>query len=147
MRTQVKTLRPTSVTLPSKRMNFVLALLVVVGFAVALESFNLPAHSQTVWQRSKTCLEVLRDRSLEDREKEMRLREQALHLFRLLGLLVGGSVLALGPSLFVVWLLEQVGVGSLQGTLTVLERIDFLASVTCVGLLGYLLLRGFYSSS
>lgn len=128
-------------------MNFALALFVVVGFAVIIEYLGLPDRARAVGRRSKTSLSVFRDDSMEDTEKERVLQEQSRQLFRLLGILLGGSILALGIPLVLIWLLERVGIGSFWGTLGVLERIDFLAGVTVAGLLGYLLGRRLYSSS
>ncbi|MCS3863276.1 hypothetical protein GGP86_003072 [Salinibacter ruber] len=54
---------------------------------------------------------------------------------------MGGSALALGGPLSVVWGLERMGVGSFMGTLAVLERIDFLVGVTVTGGIGYVLVR------
>lgn len=128
-------------------MNLLLALFVVVGFAVTLEYLDLPDRARTVGQRSSRSLEVLRDNSLEDREKEEILQRESRQLFGLLGVLVGGSVLALGVPLGVVWVLGQMGVGSFWGTIGVLERIDFLVGVTVAGGLGYLAFRKLYSST
>lgn len=121
-------------------MNFVLALVVVVGFAVTIEYLDLPERARTAGQWSSDALAVLRDGAMSDREKEEVLQRQARRLFGLLRILVGGSVLALGGPLAAVWLLEQVGVGSFWGTLAMLERVDFLVGVTVVGLVGYLLI-------
>jgi hypothetical protein len=128
-------------------MNFALAVFVVVGFAATLEYLNLPDHARTVGNRSSDSLEILRDDSLGDREKEKALQSQSLELFRLLGILVGGSALALGLPLGIVWLLGQLGVGSFWGTIGVLERIDFLVGVTAFGGLGYLAFRKLYPST
>ncbi len=122
-------------------MNVALALIVVVGFAATLESLNLPTHAREVGERGKAALEVLRDDERSDREKEEALQRAAGRLFWLLGTLVGGSALALGGPLSVVWGLERMGVGSFMGTLAVLERIDFLVGVTVTGGIGYVLVR------
>lgn len=127
-------------------MNFALALFVVVGFAAMLEYLGLPDRALTVGRRSGRSLQVLRDNSLKDREKEAALQRQARKLFRLFGMLMGGSLLALGLPLGVIWVLGQVGIGSFWGTIGVLERIDFLVGVTVTGLLGYLVSRQIYSS-
>lgn len=126
-------------------MNLLLALFVVIGFAVTLEYLDLPDRARTVGQRSSRSLEVLRDNSMEDRKKEEILQRQSRHLFGLLGILVGGSVLALGMPLGVVWGLGQMGVGSFWGTIGILERIDFIIGVTVAGGLGYLAFRRIYS--
>jgi hypothetical protein len=128
-------------------MNFALAVFVVVGFAATLEYLKLPDYARTVGERSSRSLSVLRDDSLDDRKKEEALQRESRELFRLLGILVGGSVLALGLPLGTVWLLGQVGVGSFWGTIGVLERIDFLVGVTALGGLGYLAFRKLYPST
>jgi len=125
-------------------MNFALAVFVVVGFAATIEYFKLPDRARTVGKRSSRSLAVLRDDSLGDREKEKVLQSQSRELFWLLGVLVGGSALALGLPLGIVWLLGQMGIGSFWGTMSILERLDFLAGVTAVGGAGYFLMRRFY---
>lgn len=122
-------------------MNLVLAVFVVVGFAGTIEYLNLPNHARAVGQRSMDCLAVLRNDSLVDREKEEALQRHARRLFALLGILAGGSGLALGGPLAGVWGLERVGVGSFWGVLHLLQRLDFLAATIGVGLVGYLLFR------
>lgn len=123
-------------------MNLVLAALVIVGFALTIEFLNLPDRARTAGRRGIASLQVLRDPSMTDREKEEALQRQARALFGLLGSLVGGSALALAVPLASVWILTEMGVGTFAGTLAVLERIDFLAAATAIGLLGYLLARG-----
>ena len=65
-----------------------------------------------------------------DDEKERILRDQSLHLFALVGILAGGSALAIVLPLGVVWLLEVIGVASLAAVLSTLGAIDFLAGTT-----------------
>jgi hypothetical protein len=125
-------------------MNFALAVFVVVGFAATIEYFDLPDRARTVGERSSRSLAVLRDNSLSDQEKEKALQSQSRELFRLLGILTGGSVLALGLPLGIVWISGQLGIGSFWGTMSILERLDFLAGVTVVGGAGYFLMRRFY---
>ena len=60
------------------------------------------------------------------------------------GILAGGSALALGLPLRIVWVLGRLEVGSFWGTMSILERLDFLAGVTVVGGAGYVLMRRFY---
>jgi hypothetical protein len=124
-------------------MNVALALFVVVGFAATIEWLDLPDRAREVGRRSSRSLEVLRDSSMSDREKEEALQQQSGELFWLLGLLVGGSMLAIGGPLVVIWGLGKMGVGSFSGAVGVLERLDFLAGVTVVGGLGYVLYRRF----
>ena len=120
-------------------MNFVLAVGVVVGFAATLEFLHLPTRARDVGQRGLDCLHVLRDASLSDKEKEVALQKNAGRLFLLLGILGGGSLLALGGPLAIVWGLEKMGVGTFSAVLAILQRIDFLVGTVVVGLLAYVL--------
>ena len=104
-------------------MNFALALFVVVGFAATIEYFDLPDRARTVGERSSRSLAILRNDSLGDREKEKALQSQSRELFWLLGILTGGSALALGLPLGIVWLLGQLDVGSFWSAMSILERL------------------------
>ena len=126
-------------------MNLAFAIFVVVGFAGTLEYLDLPDRARAVGQQSTEALAVLQDDALTDREKEEALRAHSRILFGLLGVLAGGSILALGGPLALVWGLEQIGLGSFQKVLAILQRLDFLAATVVVGLLGYLLARYAYS--
>lgn len=127
-------------------MTLALAIVVVVGFATLLEVLGLPGYAREVVRRNKECLQILQDSSLDDHEKESALQRHARRLFALLGLLVGGSLLAITLPLAGVWVLEHVGVGSLSAVLSILQRIDFLGATIVVGLLGYFLVRQFHPS-
>lgn len=122
-------------------MSLLLAVLVVVAFAVALEALGLPERAREVVRRSGECVHLLRDPSLDDAERERGLQRQAVRLFGLLGILAGGAALALGVPLAAVWLLERAGVASLPGVLEVLERVDFLLAACVVGGAAYFLAR------
>lgn len=121
-------------------MSLALAVGVVLGFAWLLHGLGLPERAAEVTRRSREGLSILGDPSLDDDEKERGLRRLARRLFALLGILVGGSALALAVPLAAVWALERAGVASLEAVLGVLERPDFLAATAVVGLGGWLLL-------
>lgn len=122
-------------------MSFLLAALVVLGFALVVAALGLPGRAREAGERARESLSVLRDPALDDRAKERELRAQSVALFRLLGLLTGGSLLAIGLPLLGVRGLEAVGVSSLEAVLVVLARVDFLAGTAIVGTAGYLLFR------
>lgn len=121
-------------------MTFSLAVLVVVVFGAFLELLEMPGRAREVADRARESLRVLRDPELEDRMKERALRRQALQLFRLLGILAGGSLLALAVPLSCVWLLERAGAASLDEVLAMLEHPAFLSGATLIGLVAYLVL-------
>lgn len=122
-------------------MTVLLAVFVVVTFAVTIDQLSLADRAREVGARSSDALGVLRDPALTDDRKEEALQRESIVLFKLLGVLAGGSLLALLVPLAVVWLLGQLGVSSLGEVLDVLERLDFLAAVTIVGTALFLIRR------
>lgn len=123
-------------------MSVALAALVVVAFALALERMEIPDRAREVGDRARESLRVIRHPELDDRSKERALRRQAIRLFGLVGVLVGGSLLALGLPLLGVCLLEMAGVASFEGVLSVLGRPDFLVGATLLGTGAYLAAQG-----
>lgn len=114
-------------------MTFSLAVFVVLGFAGILHVLGLPSYAREAGHRGKRCTEILQDGSMSDREKEEALQSQAGRLFALLGILGGGSLLALGLPVGVVWGLDQLGLTSFWHVLGMLERVDFLLGTVVVG--------------
>lgn len=127
-------------------MNVALAIFVVIGFAVTIEYFALPERARTVGERGLSCLDVLQNASMSDREKEAALQKQAGRLFGLLGILLGGSALALGGPIAGIWVLDQMGIGSLNTVLSILQRLDFLAGTVIGGVLLYVIVSQLRSS-
>ena len=122
-------------------MSLLWATFVVVGFAALLHLLRLPGYAREAGRRGRACLAVVRDETMDDRDKEDALQGHARRLFVLLGILGGGSLLALGLPLGAVGLLDWGGVASLERVWGTLERIDFLAGTLIVGTLGYLAFR------
>lgn len=122
-------------------MSLLLATFVVAAFALVLERLRLPVRAREVGSRAVRSLEVLRDPGLDDQAKETALRQQAGALVVLVGILAGGSLLALGLPLFAVWLLDVLGLASFGSVLAILERVDFLIAAALIGSATYLLVR------
>ncbi|MFO7917073.1 MAG: hypothetical protein R6V13_03210 [Anaerolineae bacterium] len=127
----------------TRGMNFALAAFVVLCFAATIEYLDLTTRVRAVARRSRQCLQILRDPSLDDRQKEEALQHQARQLFVLFAVLVGVNLLAIALPLAVVWLLGRMGVGTFHGTLATLGRADFLIGTTAVGIPTYLIVRRF----
>ena len=122
-------------------MTFALATFVVVGFAGLLHLLDLPTYAREAGQRGQKCTEIVRDSSMDDRAKEEALQNQARRLFILLGILGGGSLLAIGLPVGAVWILDLMGIASVWDVFNMLERLDFLAGTVIVGGLGYALVQ------
>lgn len=122
-------------------MSVFLAAFVAVGFGVTIERLDLTQRAREVVTRAGECLDALRDPALDDDAKERFLQRQALRLFALVGILTGGSLLALGLPLGVVWVLDRLGAASFGEVMAVLQRVDFLGATFAVGIVGFLLFR------
>lgn len=122
-------------------MPFILATVVVLIFAGIIWALGLPGHAGEVGDKSRQSLSLLRDPSLTDSSKERELQRKAIELFRLFGILVAGSLVAIGTPLLLVWVMELLGVSSLDSVLDVLARPDFLAGTVVLGTAAYLALR------
>lgn len=116
-------------------MSLFLAVLVVVAFAVVVQWTGVVTRAGEAVRRARGSYAVVADRSLSDDQKERRLKEEAPRLFGLLGGILGGSALALGLPLALIWLGDRLGLVSLAGVMAILVRVDFLVAVTVVGIL------------
>lgn len=114
-------------------MSLALAVGVVLGFAGVLHLLDLPARAAEVGRRSREALDTLRDRELDDDGKERALRRLSVRLFALMGVLLGGSALALGLPLGAVWVLDRLGLASLSAVWSMLESPGFLAATVAGG--------------
>lgn len=116
-------------------MSLFLAVLVVVVFAVVVQWTGVASRASEAVRRARGSYAVVADRSLSDEQKERRLKEEAPRLFGLVGLILGGSALALGLPLGLLWLGDRLGLVSLAAVMAILVRVDFLVAVTGVGML------------
>lgn len=122
-------------------MTLILAVFVVFGFAATIGLMNMPHYARAAGQRSLDALATLRDATLDDRAKEESLQADARHLLWLLARLAGGTALAIAWPMAVVWVLEQAGIASFEGVLSILQRVDFFLATVVVGLVGYWIVR------
>lgn len=111
--------------------------ILVAGFAVILERVRLVPFSRDVVALSRKSVQTLRDPGLSDDEKERITQANTLSMIRLLVVLIGGTVAALGFPLFFVWVLDQLGLLSLSDVLHALTRWDVLVAVSVVGVFVY----------
>lgn len=120
-------------------MSLVLAVLVAVAFAFGIDRLRFPDRAREVVERGLDCLEILRDRSMDEDEKSAGLQNHAIRLFGLVGIFLGGGLLALALPLGGVWVLDRAGVGSFAKVLAVLQSPAFLVAAFLVGTLAYVL--------
>ncbi len=119
------------------------ASLVVVGFVVLAHFVGLIPKTAEVLARTRESIAVLKDPQLDDDSKERHMQQNAIVLFKLLGLLLLGSAVALLTPFAIIWLADITGLLSLDSSIDMLLRWDFLLGATVIGFAAYYGLRRF----
>jgi hypothetical protein len=119
------------------------ASLVVVGFVVLAHFVGLIPKTAEVLARTRESIAVLKDPQLDDDSKERHMQQNAIVLFKLLGLLLLGSAVALLTPFAIIWLADIAGLLSLNSSIDMLLRWDFLLGATVIGFAAYYGLRRF----
>jgi hypothetical protein len=114
---------------------------VVIGFAVLAHYIGLIRWTGEVMLHARRANEVLRDGNLDDFAKEKAVQSVAIEMFKLLGLLTGGSIIAVALPLAVVWLAGAAAILSFDAVMAMLIRWEFLLAATVVGTVVFFLLR------
>lgn len=103
------------------------ALFLVIGFLVLMKLFKLVERSRDVIRLSRHSVEVIRQSSLTDDDKEAALQKNAKELLLLFLVLASGGAAALACPLGVLWIFDRLGLLSLDSVLSVTFSPLFLA--------------------
>lgn len=108
-------------------MAYASAIFVCVAFVVLIKILGVAARPFEVAATSRQALRVMSDPTLHDDAKEAAMRQHAKTLARLFVLISGGSLVALGAPLGVVWVLDGIGLLSLNAVFDALLSWPLLA--------------------
>lgn len=117
------------------------ASLVVAGFVILAHYVRLVPRTAEVVATARESIEVLKDPQLDDDAKEQFMQRSAIVLFKLLAQLLLGSLVALLIPFAVIWLAEMAGLLSLNSSIEMLLRWDFLLAATVTVFAAYFGLR------
>jgi hypothetical protein len=117
------------------------ATLVVIAFAVLAHYIGLIDWTGEVTRHARKATAVLQNSALDDLAKEKAMQSAAIELFKLLGLLTGGSIIAVALPIAAVWLADAAGVLSFDAVMAMLIRWEFLLAATVIGFAVFFLLR------
>ena len=95
---------------------------------IFIKLFGLVRRTSRVTEVAKSVLEVIRNPSLEDHQKEMATQRYAKELFSLFFVIVAASLIALAIPLGIVWIME------LANLLTVAEVIAGTLTLEFIGI-------------
>ena len=114
------------------------AALVIVLFAILLHLVRLVPKTKEVILIGQQAIATLRNETLSDYEKERKMQQNSLRLFRLLIVLLAGSLFALLLPLALIWLSEFAGIFSVEGVLDMFLRWDFILGGSILGIATYI---------
>jgi hypothetical protein len=114
---------------------------VVIAFAVLAHYIGLLRWTNEVMRHARTATAVLQNTALDDLAKEKAMRRASIELFKLLGLLTVGSIIAVALPVAAVWFADVAGVLSFDAVMAMLIRWEFLLAATVFGFSVYFLLQ------
>jgi hypothetical protein len=114
--------------------------LLVLGFLLVLKLFGIVEKSRKVLSITRSAKAVMADGSLDDTQKERLLQRSATQLFGLFLWLVVGSLVAVAVPLIVVWLMDVVGLLTVDAVIEATFSFQFIGLTVLVGIV-YLVAR------
>lgn len=119
-------------------MNILGATLIVIVFAVLLHLLGLVQRTREVLTIGREASNTLRDTTISDSEKERRMQQSSLRMFRLLALLIIGTAVALTAPLALLWTMQFAGLLSVENVLQMFVRWDFIVGASILGIAAYI---------
>ena len=101
-------------------------IVLILGFMILLKVFGLIGRTKKVTGVARSALEVVRDRDLDDRQKEAATQKYAKELFSLFIVIAGASLIALGIPLGIVWIMELANLLTVAEVISATLTLEFL---------------------
>ncbi len=118
------------------------AVFLVVGFIILMKFFSLVEKSLEVVNISKYSVEIVRDKSLNDHQKEIAMQKYAKELFFLFFLITLGGIAAVLIPFGVICLLESVGVLTVDSVIETTLSLEFIIATLVITIGYFWLMRG-----
>lgn len=112
------------------------AVLLVVGFIIFMKLFSLAEKSLQVVHISKSAVKIVRNRNLNDHQKEIAMQKHAKELLSLFFSITLGSIVAITIPFAFIWLLEFVGILTVDAVIEITLSLEFIIA-TLVITIGY----------
>jgi hypothetical protein len=113
---------------------------VVIFFTVLIYLLGIIQKTRQTIEISQKAVEIIRDPSISDEQKQQLVQASSLKLFSLLGMLVIFTAVAILIPVGIIWVAELVGLVSLDGVLRLMVRWEFVTAATILGIAVYLAL-------
>lgn len=107
-------------------MSYVGAILLVMGFLVLINYLKVIEKSSKVIGIAKQSIVIVRDSEISDLQKERAMQKYAKELLLLFLFITAASLLALAIPFALVWLMELVGLLSIESVITTTLSWDFI---------------------
>jgi hypothetical protein len=108
------------------------AIVACVVFLLVVRAVGLFRTPGAVFGAARQALRDLRDASLDDDAKEVRMRRHSVTFGRYFLQITGTAILGLGASLALLWLLDRAGVVPLESVLAALGSWRFVVGAVVV---------------
>lgn len=122
-------------------MTFLAAALAVILFLMGFWFFGVVPAAVAVVADSRSALEVLRDPSLDDEQKEAGMQKASISLFRGFFSILIRSAAALGISVIPVFAFDRLGLAGMDDTIDALASWQAIVTTTVVMTLAFVLGR------
>ncbi len=116
--------------------DWILAFFLVLAFVALLEVFGLVERGRQVVEIARKSIETIGNKELDDDAKEAALQRDAKRLFVLFFILTAGGAAALAIPMGVIWVLDWLGLASLDAVVDVSISVEFIIAGSVVGIAG-----------
>ena len=110
------------------------AALAVLLFAVALKYSGIYPLTLDVIASARAAASVIRNPSLDDDQREVRVQKAALHLFKRAAQIILLTVAVVGIPLIALVALDAVGLAELEAVFALMMRWDFILIATVIAI-------------
>lgn len=115
-------------------MTIAAAALAVLLFAVALRYSGIYPLTLDVIASARAAAGVMRDPSLDDEQREVRVQKAAVHLFKRAAQIIVLTAVVVGIPLIALVALDAAGLVALEAVFALLMRWDFIIIATVVAI-------------
>lgn len=115
---------------------------IVIGFLILIKVLFVVDNSLKVIHIAAEAAAVVTNKELDDLSKEKQLQSASIQLLKMFVLILAGSIAAVGIPAGLVYLVNSLGVGSWDQTMTTTLSWPFITASTVVGCAAFYFMKG-----
>ena len=118
------------------------AVFLVIGFIIFMKLFSLVEKSSKVVNISKSAVKIIRNRSLNDYQKEIAMQQYAKELMSLFFLITIGSIFSVMIPFGFIWLMDAFGILSIDEVIQTTLSLEFIIITLIITVVYFWITRG-----